>query len=265
MSFTLIKGAFFWGTGTPDGDSVRFKADVDQLFDRLAGKATEFKSNGTVQLRYEGIDALEKQAIEPFASDATAANIAFLAGNSAGQNSARGYILSRQNDGNRRPVCFVFTGDTQEADGASVFLTGTQVEKSVNYQMLEAGYAYPMFYETLFMELREPLTEAFLGARRAQLGIHAMDASLAGVTLNSRADLKTIPPIYPKLWRRLEEYLRNHPNASGFAEFLKNRRKEKLHTLSDSRFNISFDNVVENEGNQVRLLYEPYDMVFKPV
>jgi hypothetical protein len=57
MSFLTIKGVFNPQNGLPDGDSVRFLADDDTLFDQLEGQI-DIKSGGEVQLRYEGIDAL---------------------------------------------------------------------------------------------------------------------------------------------------------------------------------------------------------------
>jgi hypothetical protein len=50
MPFLTIKGVFNPKSGIPDGDSVRFLADDDSLFDRLEGRV-EFKSGGEVQLR----------------------------------------------------------------------------------------------------------------------------------------------------------------------------------------------------------------------
>jgi hypothetical protein len=74
MPFLTIKGVFNPQSGIPDGDSVRFLADDDSLFDLLEGQV-DFKSDGEVQLRYEGIDALEKAAIKPFSFDATEQNL----------------------------------------------------------------------------------------------------------------------------------------------------------------------------------------------
>ena len=71
MGFTLIKGAFHLDAGDPDGDSVRFKADDDRQFESLRGRRVEFKTDGTVQLRYEGIDTIEKAAIQPLAMEWT--------------------------------------------------------------------------------------------------------------------------------------------------------------------------------------------------
>ncbi|MDX1947461.1 MAG: hypothetical protein SFU86_18820 [Pirellulaceae bacterium] len=265
MGFTLIKGTFHLDAGIPDGDSVRFMADDDRLFDELSGRPVEFKSDGTVQLRYEGIDTVEKGAIQPFAGDSRDKNFEFLReATDPFTDTPRGFILARQTDANRRPVCFVFSGDPTDPDGADVFLDAALTRQSVNHKMVDSGFAYTMFYETLFMEIREVLSAAFVAARHAGRGLHPSDGTLTGVRLGSRSELATIPPIYPKLWRRLEEYLRNHPSAIGFKQWLESRPSEKLSTLSDQRTSISFDNVVDQQGDSVKLLYSAEDMVFRP-
>lgn len=265
MGFILIKGTFHLSAGVPDGDSVRFMADDDRLFDRLSGRRVEFKTDGTVQLRYEGIDTIEKAAIQPLSGDSRDANFAFLR-ERADQfaETPRGFILTRQTDANRRPVSFAFSGDLDTADGSEVFLDGALTQQSVNYKMVASGFAYTMFYETLFMEIRQVLSAAFVAARTAQLVLHLNDATTTGVLIRQRDELATIPPIFPKLWRRLEEYFRNHSSLAGFKEWLALRDSEKLSTLSDQRTSISFDNVVDVQGDTVRLLYTAEDMVFRP-
>ena len=62
MPFTLIKGTFRPAAGTPDGDSVRFAPDDPALM-RSIPRVRMPPNATTVQLRYEGIDALEKHAI----------------------------------------------------------------------------------------------------------------------------------------------------------------------------------------------------------
>jgi endonuclease YncB( thermonuclease family) len=242
MGFTLIKGAFHLDAGNPDGDSVRFKADDDRQFESLRGRRVEFKTDGTVQLRYEGIDTIEKAAIQPLAMESRDKNFEFL----------------------RRPVSFAFSGEIAQPDGADLFLDGPLIKRSVNYKMVESGFAYTMFYETLFMEIRSELAAAFVAARVAKRALHQNDATLIGVEIKDRSDLAIIPPIFPKLWRRLEEYFRNHSNLADFIDWLAARDSEKLSTLSDQRTAISLDNVVEVQGNTIRLLYSAEDMVFRP-
>lgn len=265
MGFTLIKGAFHLDAGNPDGDSVRFKADDDRQFESLRGRRVEFKTDGTVQLRYEGIDTIEKAAIQPLAMDSRDKNFEFLReSDDALSRTPRGFILTRQTDVNRRPISFAFSGEIAQPDGADLFLDGPLIQRSVNYKMVESGFAYTMFYETLFMEIRSELAAAFVAARVAKRALHQNDATLIGVEVKDRSDLAIIPPIFPKLWRRLEEYFRNHSNLADFIKWLAARDSEKLSTLSDQRTAISFVNVVEVQGNTIRLLYSAEDMVFRP-
>lgn len=156
MPFILVKGTFRPAAGTPDGDSVRFEPDDRDLM-RSIPRVRMKAGARTVQLRYEGIDALEKHAIEPHAQNARDANLRLLGTTGAADPAgARGYILTREGDMKAgRPVCFVFAGEADEDDGTAVFLRSDRVRHSVNFQLLEAGMAYPLFYETLFKELRD--------------------------------------------------------------------------------------------------------------
>ncbi len=265
MSFTLIKGVFNPKSGIPDGDSVRFLADDDTLFDKLDGRV-EIKPGGEVQLRYEGVDALEKAAKQPFSSDATKRNIELLGGDS---NGLPGFILSQQADRNGRPVCFVFVGEPLEDDGADIFITPDLLEKSINYQMLKEGFLYPMFYDTLYKELRDVMTAATVEARNAGKGIWSEDASNKGFIVKppvDRADLKELLPIFPKLWRRLESFYNRPSNKNKpVRDFVKSLSEgsDRLFTIPDQR-SIKFSTALEVDGNQLKLLYKPEEMVFRP-
>lgn len=261
MSFLIIKGVFNPLSGFPDGDSVRFLADDDTLFDQLEGQV-DIKSGGEVQLRYEGIDALEKLAVKPFSSDATESNIELLGGKN---NGLKGYILSSHTDRNGRPVCFVFKGDSPDPDGVNVFLDTDLIKQSVNYQLLAGGLVYPMFYENLYKELRDEMTEAVKAARQANSGIWAEDASSSGVTINPPVSLAKLPPIFPKLWRRLESFYRRPSNMTKtVSEFLNSLSlgRDRLFTVPDQR-SIKFSTAIEVSGDNLKLIYNPEDMVFR--
>jgi hypothetical protein len=262
MPYTLIKGTFRPEVGAPDGDSVRFQADMPALFDKLKGIPPVFGTGRlarTVQLRYEGIDTIEKDALQSIADASLEANLSLLKEHSS---SFRGYILSQRTDNtsSRRPIAFLFSGDTSEPDGATIHLEKDLLVESVNYKMVSQGLAYVMFYRTLYAELRLPLQSAFLEACQRGAGIHALDSSLTGVTVNELADLKSINPIFPKLWRRLKDHLSRESGLDNFLTYLE-RKSDRLTTSSDMRY-ITFDNAVEVSDNTVKLLYEPYDMIF---
>lgn len=264
MSFWLLKGRFAPQLGQPDGDSVRFIPDDPAPLFRLRrrGSAPGINTaNGSVQLRYEGIDCLEKAAIQPYSSDATASNLGLVA---PPQSDARGYICTNQLDPHGRPVCFVFSGDTQEADGAEVRLNPADIATSVNAIQLDRGHAYPLFYDTLYADLRLHLAAVCTGARQAGAGIWSADATTAGFAWND--NLAALPPIFPKLWRRIDTYRHSEtffdPNrpASNLQTYIASLGEERVLIVSQSRFT-GFDDLVDVQGSSIRLLADPADMV----
>jgi endonuclease YncB( thermonuclease family) len=261
MAFVLIKGVFNPQNGEPDGDSVRFLADDDTLFEQLEGQV-KFKSpNGEVQLRYEGVDALEKAALKPFSSDATKRNLALLGGEDNGQP---GFILSSHVDPHGRPVCFVFAGEALEADGSEVFLEVDRLRDSLNYQLLHEGILYPMFYETLYKEIRDDMTAAVKVARTAKKGIWAKDASNQGVIIKPAPNLAKLDPIFPKIWRRLNDFYsrpsnRNKPVSAFVKELAKG--SDRLFTVPDQRW-IKLSTALEVNGDKLKLKYKPEEMIF---
>lgn len=257
MPFVLIRGTYFPAIGEPDGDSVRFAADDISLWDRLDGHVDDPGTNDTLQLRFEGIDALEKTAIQPLATEARDSMLE-LVGSSPGKEPSRGYVLSRAAESHGRPIVFAFAGDPPEDDGANVFLDAARLRESVNFQQTQAGFAYPLYYNTLFRQLRETLNEAVDDARANQRGYWPTDAAQTGVTVSQRSQLVSLPPIWPKLWRRLEEFLRSRTGLDGFLTFIRNtgERADDLTTFEQH----SLDNFFEVSGNTVRMIIDPRNL-----
>jgi endonuclease YncB( thermonuclease family) len=261
MPFVLIKGTFHPKAGLPDGDSVRFKADDDAHWKKLEGRPVKpgagAKSKGTVQLRFEGIDAIEKAATKPLSTEAKE-NMFRLIGYDENSNpTPSGYILTRMTDDkSRRPIAFVFAGSAPEADGKeNVHLGGARLRRSVNYRQMEAGFAYPLYYNTLFHDLRNQFDVALKSARTAKRKYWKVDATRKGVRVRRKEDLATIPPIWPKLWRRLEEHLRTTTGLAGFKAMLekKNERVDLLSVMHE----VGLQDVVRVSGNKVWLSEAP--------
>ncbi len=266
MPLLLIKGTFRPGTGVPDGDTVRFAPDDPDLLFRLARQGRPPRlNNGTVPLRYEGIDAMERGARQPESSDATARNLEHL-GLSGPDDEGRGHIFSRLLDTNGRVVAFVAAGDTSEADGSDVFFDTARLRTSVNHRLLDGGDAYPLFYDTLFQDLRGELAQVAAAARAATRGVWANDATNSGVTWGGGASLSTLPPLFPKLWRRLEDYCNDREfrefsdTLDAFMEYLRMRR-DRLLVVPENRFT-GLDNVVEVAGDRLSLAFAPEELVF---
>jgi hypothetical protein len=243
---------------------VRFKPNRISLLDKLRGApaavGTGAETLGTVQLRLEGIDSIEKAAFQPLATDSRD-NLFALIGKSDLMPAPAGYILSRMTDNkSRRPIAFAFAGNTLKADGSEVHLSPALLRQSVNYRQLLDGFAYPLYYNTLFSDLRLTFDEALEKARSANAatGIWPKDASLTGVRVRRKEDLATIPPVWPKLWRRLEEYFRTANSLAGFIDFLeqKNERIDVLNVMEER----GLQDLIAVKGNKVRLLESPENL-----
>ena len=267
MPFTLLKGTFKPAAGKPDGDSIRFAPDNPALLFDLhrRGKSPRLHDkNKTIQLRYEGIDALEKAAIKEFSDAALQKNLELL--DLADRKEEEGYILARQTGPYGRPICFVFAGRSRKRDGASVYLEKDLLQESVNYQLLEAGAAYPLFYDTLFADLRSVLASASKQARAADVGFWSADKTKTGVRWRGIDSLSDLDPIMPKLWRRLKKYAKKRAadgepdTLGGFMKYLR-ANPDRLVIIEGARAT-DFDNIVEVDGRVVKFPLDPEDVFF---
>ncbi len=269
MPVVLIKGIFKPAAGIPDGDTIRFAPFDPSLLLRLEIKSKNPRinsNNGTISLRYEGIDALEKDAVESFASQATATNLKLL-GLKGVNDETEGYILANHIGTNGRPISFVFSGTTDEKDGSRIFLDPERMKDSINYKLLKIGLVYPLFYDNLFPELRETLASTTASVRDSGLGIWPKDRTKKGVTWRGARSLAKLPPIFPKLWRRLENYTQVRDfkyrcaTLMYFQEYLQTKR-DRIFIVSESRFT-SLARIVAINNNKVSLSYLPEDLVFQ--
>lgn len=275
MPFILIKGTFHVVGYAPDGDSLKFKANDDENWAKLSGPRTRRNKKGHAQLRFEAVDTLEThyaQIHQPkqWADPATDRMLDFAGIEGVEWNAERkkvlkakdeveGYILSRTTERYRRPVAFVFKGDSSLADGSEVHLDEALLKQSLNYQLLLSGDAYPTYYKGLFHDLREVMTLAVLEARSAKKGVWNSDQT-AAVEVSSLEILTDEVPILPKLFRRLSTHYRSRGSVEGFKAFLEARREGVL-IISKQHFT-HYDTVIEVEGDTVRMTVLPEDLVF---
>lgn len=267
MPFRLLAGEFVPEAGRPDGDSMRFRPDDPAplfLLPRRGASPKVNASNKTIQLRFEGIDTMESKAATPFSSGATASNLD-LCGVADGTGTARGHILTNQIGPNGRPIAFVFPGDATEADGSSIFLDVDRTKESINFTQLSLGHAFPLFYDTLFLDLRTAMAEETVTARTNGENVWSADVTNVGAAYSGRSSLETMEPIFPKLWRRLESYSRDSdvadPNSLGeFKDYLDTLRRERVIIVSESR-TTGFDNLLEADGDTIKMTHLPEDLI----
>lgn len=280
MPFTLIKGAFRVAGLSPDGDSIRFVPDDPRL---IAGLPGPFDPNPkpTAQLRIEGIDTLEthyagREQPDRWAHGATQrlldfvgiTNVVWDANHKnvvSADDMTRGWILSRAREKNRRPVAFLYAGESNLSDGASVHLTPAMLVDSYNYAAVAEGLAYPTFYQSLFSDLREQLTNGAASARAAGLGLWPEDRTNQGIDATDLSVLIDQHPILPKLFRRLSDFMAATGSAAGFREALEQAREPVL-DLRNLNFT-HFDTFIEQApgSTRIRLTIAPELLVFDPM
>jgi hypothetical protein len=223
----LIKGAFVVIGKEPDGDSVRFVADDLALYGDLHRSylIQPTKSDHSVQLRFEGIDAPElhygtaEQRLGASARDAALKTMGFtrVAYDAGGKTATastpralRGAILTAASDANGRPISYVLVGDDvpNVPDGRWIHVSDGLLAKTTNAAMLRNSEAYLTLYTSTPAAHRRYLRDIAGKAAANDQGVWGLDHS-AGFVLD---DQTSIGPhgvlILPKLFRRCTDYLK---------------------------------------------------------
>jgi endonuclease YncB( thermonuclease family) len=284
MPLRIVKGHYRIQSSEPDGDSVHFHPSDPEAFTTLHLGA-HLSSQGGTQLRLEAIDALETHYSprvhggflqhQPLGlAHAAAAQVLQLLGftdvqrdgervTSSVPEQTEGYILTRFADKYGRAVSFAYAGDSDHQDLSNVFVDEELLGQSVNFQLVADGLVYPTYYSKLFPDLRNTLTTAATQARTGQKGVWEDDATTSGATITSLDALNEQLVILPKLFRRLVDYLAlgaGDISLAGFLAFLASR-DDRLFVISEGHAT-GLDNITRVEGQTVRLLHPPEDLIF---
>ena len=276
MPFTLIKGKFQVVGYQPDGDSLRFEVKNPKIWNKLTGRMVKL-TKGRAQLRFEGIDALEThykgwhqpEKLAHKARDFLLRQAGFenvIWGpkknkvTSVKKDGLPGYVFARTIEKYGRPVCFVFAGKRKGRTGQKLHLSVAELKKSLNYKLLAAGVAYPIYYDTLFYDFRNAMTLTVKRARKNEGDIWKEDKT-SGVEVKNRTSIEDKYHFFPKLFRRMVEYMKTHNNSiAGFLDY-DSLKKEQVIILSKGH-KTHFDNVLYMKGKKVGLKYKPEDLIF---
>jgi endonuclease YncB( thermonuclease family) len=282
----LIKGSYEIVGTQPDGDTIHFRPDDPDEWD-LIDSPRKVKRNaaGRGKLRLEAIDTLETHysrtgpTVHQPLTHAHAARDALLTWvgfTSVTRNpdetvtastpaAVPGFIVTRGVDPGRRCIAFAGRGAPPAASGTSVFMDTAMLENTVNHHLLAEGLAYPLYYQTLFLDLRNALTATAQKARTATppKGLWAEDATLKGATVTGMSSLTQDAVIFPKLFRRLVDYLNlGDTDLAGFPAFL-DQQADRFLVLSTGQFTTGLDAVVQVSGTTVKMTHAPEDLVFE--
>lgn len=276
MPFVAIEGTFHVVGYSPDGDSIKFKARKKSNWNKIVGKKVKPNRKDHVQLRVEAIDSLEThyksgyEQPEQLADEAGDRLMSFLGIKnviwgakhkrvSSADDGTSGFVLARATGPYGRPICFLFLGNPGFKDGEEVFLNAATMKKSANYMMLREGQAYPLFYETLFFDLRDELAKAVVAARKSKSGVWAYDKSRTGFDGSNLNALQTSVAILPKLFRRIAGL-----DAAGKPlSMLGDKLAEERVTILPIVQHTGFDEAVEikRAGKEIKLLHSPENLV----
>ena len=280
-----LAGAFHVLGSEPDGDSIRFRPNDPGDWAKVPGPtAVRRNASGAAQLRLDGVDALEthytppagRTVHQPLAlGHAAAAELLEWLGfrdvtrngeavTAVAQDDQPGFILTRGADLYGRCVALVGRGAPPVASGEQVMVDVALLRETANHRLTATGLTYPTFYTKLYLDLRSELAARAIAARAARAGVFKDDLTQSGVTVESLATLTDAALILPKLFRRLTEFLQlngGDPSLTGFADFLA-QLDDRLWIVPTGE-KTAFDSVVAVDGQTVRLIRPPEELVFE--
>jgi len=298
MPFKLVKGeiALFrqGANGTsgsePDGDGVWFKPDNPNNLKNINGRTSQFNAGGFINLRFEGIDALEihyqgeHQLLDPAkkARDELLKALGFTsvtigAGGVKVVDSTpkkiKAHILTRGLDPkpNHRPISFVYLGGHPRPDGSNTFLDVATADQSLNAELMRKGLVYPLYYDTLPPDIRDHLTQLAIPAFNSGQGLwDGTDTSNNFNTIDGIEDLRELA-IWPKLYRRLKDYFSKKPNGN-IKKFDQALRNGTIEGIKDDDLEIVAETHVEananmhdiyevNGNNKIRMKFFPEEII----
>ena len=282
--YRVIFGEFVIIGKQPDGDSVRFKSDNPSLLAKLKN-ASRLKesSDGTVQLRFEGIDAPELHyggTLQPMGRESRDRllewigfrNLRYqnLSVSGSRPERVRGAILSTMVEKNGRPVAFVLGAAeaTGLRDGSSITVDDTRLRLTLNALSLEKGMSYFTVYNSMPAAQIKTFQQLTEKARAAKLGVWAKDKTNEFTLENAESIGETGQLILPKLFRRATDYLsavrKNKTRASFKKWFIDSRNtaspQDGLLLERGSKKRLS--DLIEETGTRVRFKADTLELVF---
>ncbi|MFJ5798294.1 nuclease [Streptomyces decoyicus] len=179
-------------------------------------------------------------------------------------DSVPGFILTRGTDSFGRCVALVGRGAPPAAGGYELDVKVKLLKKTANHHLLAEGLVYPAYYTGLPSDLRVQRTAAVHQAQAApDKGLWPSDVTMAGAKITGMSSITKDVVIFPKLFRRLKEYLAlGNPSPAGFPAFLAGAA-DRFRILSTNTFVVGLHHVVEiTNGQTLRLIQPVEDLLF---
>jgi endonuclease YncB( thermonuclease family) len=278
-----FSGSFVIVGKEPDGDSVRFVPDQPQYFRVLQhGYRLKPSLDGSVQLRFEGIDAPElhyDNFRQPQAVESRDCLLEWLGYEniryekdswrvvSATPGVVRGTIFTRSVDKNGRPISFVLAGDKLPSVRYHDWnlVDEKLIDQSLNGRLLAAGLAYLLIYTSTAYTHREYLRQIARTAREAGLGIWPHDSTNSFRLRNHNSVGESGQLILPKIFRRCNDFLSDaqHGFRGNLDEWLRRSgHNENDRVVFDERIEVSLSDLIEQRNSYVVFQADLLDIYF---
>lgn len=222
----------------PDGDTLSFAAS-QRYTAKLVKTNVPVDASGetTVNIRLQSIDAPEKsqpfgaqsrdQLLKHFGIKASAFGLTdedFTADGAIALRPA--WLATHAQDGNGRPLGYLFRESVKLTHGAEISAHDLLrvLRRSANYSLASRGWAFPAFYENTDEAHAAVFARAAAKARTAGKGIWAHDVTTSGFVPTKSALGHGGALVYPKFYRRIEDWKSATPSAAAFITWLKKQR-----------------------------------------
>jgi endonuclease YncB( thermonuclease family) len=277
MRYKIIKGSFHVSGYSPDGDSIRFKAENPAHWDFFNWKSSDKKKATRKQLRFEAIDALETHyeeshqprsfgvaALEVLLEMIGISNVVYniaMTKIASAKDKTEGFIASPAVDMYDRPISLVFSDDVGLADGGELDAVDLPLEASINLKLLKLGLVYPTFYSSMQDSLLEKFTSVTKEAREGKIGVWALDRT-PDFTIWNKDTIQNDIVILPKLFRRLTSFFIKESSYDRLYDYLKKAKDKVLIRSTSEKKNMN--EIMEVDGRKVKFFKYPEDLIFDP-
>lgn len=257
-------------------------ADDPTLWDRFVWKDPRRKPrpdrNKPVQLRIEAIDALEThyegysqpkaiaksathQLLTAFGVRALSYNLNFSRIIRA-EDGVPGTIVSKGLDMYDRPIAYALIGDHGLADGDVLpAMSAELVAATINCKLAAEGQVYPTFYTSTDPTGVDVISHAVADAIAQKRGIWTFDRS-PGFTFWEPRTIHEDVVILPKLFRRLVNFCDACDGMEQLAGWA-NAKRDPFVVISTGASHSKFGDLLDIDGREVALRFDPLDILFK--
>lgn len=273
MKGTLIKVKYTIKGRIPDGDTVCFRPTTEFGKKAIWPRGWRTQKSKAPACRLQAIDTLEKNQDVDLATDARDFLLRGIGFKSWSPNrpdeiykknkeavpeNPSGYVLVVGKDTHGRYISFVFGDLSGLREGEYKNVPLNLVRRSVNWQLAQTGHAYPLFYEGLPQAVMSGVSGGVKKSRAKPDPLWAADIQSPTREIVTRNDLKR-RAIWPKLHRRLYEYLGKNVGLGAFLDWLKadpDKRNDQMMVIGGKKIS-AFDKHLVVTGNRIRLRENP--------